>query len=1258
MKNFIFRVCLAGAVLFMFQFGSAQTRTNTVLLKQASVQQAEKERILHERLLVLAKEKGWELFVKGKKGNIIATLVDVDDFGLPLYHVADNNIIAAATIGTNKLWPGGSTGLNLTGSSNNVKDKLAIWEAQSGRPRSTHVELAGRILQKDNPANVSDHATHVAGTMIASGVNPLAKGMSYGLQELVCYDDLNDNSEMMSEASNNLLVSNHSYGFPAGWNLNEAQNRWEFLGTSDANEDYKFGYYSSHAQLWDSIAYNAPYYLIVKSAGNNRDENGPDVGQPYWRYNSSGIMSDAGVRPSGISNNDSYDILSLHSTAKNILTVGAINPISSGYSRPGDVVMSSFSSWGPTDDGRIKPDIVADGIDVLSSIASSDNAYAFASGTSISSPNASGSLFLLQEYYSQLHSGAFMRSATLKGLAIHTADESGLTPGPDYQFGWGLLNMQKAAAVITANNTTHLIQENVLNNGGTLSIPVIASGNGTISATISWTDPKAQVEPAATALNNHTKKLVNDLDIVIKKGATTYRPWVLDPVIPSLPASRGDNTLDNVEKVELPDVIPGDAYTIEITHKGTLERGSQAYSLIASGVGGQAFCTSNPTSNAGARIDSVSFSNIRNKNTAGCKTYSSFTSLTGTLQPNQTLPFFIRLNSCDATSVDKIAKVYIDANNDGDFTDAGENIGTSGVINGNGDINNLNITVPAGLTPGKYTILRIVMVETSSASGINPCGTYTRGETQDYRIYISDPSVDVGISELTSPLAGECQTGQQYAAVRIKNFGTTSASNISVSVIVKQGTTTIATLSGAYTGTIPAGTDIEYTLQTPFALAANTAYSFTASTSMTGDQVSGNNQLVTPVTTSANAASPTGTANICGTTARLTATSSSSSPFNWYSSASATSALANGSPASTTTIQSTYYLSSGEVNGKLGPANKMVFTDGGYNQFGPGIRFTPSIPTTIKTARLYIGNSGKITFHLRQLVSFNETDGSYTYYAISSKTLNVTATSSTPGPGPQNNDPSDAGAIYNLGISIPEIGDYILAIEYADDATIFRNNLISGTNYPYIIPGIISMTGNTVVTPSPNFQAYYYYLYDIAVKPSIGCPSPRVAVVATTTPAPTISVAGNVLTSSAALAYQWFLNNVSINGAVNQSYTAVASGNYTVQTVDATNCTLTSAPTAFSITAVPNVDPSEIELTVSPNPSKGQFTIRLETRTKADMDISLMNTSGQRVYHSAIPDFIGKLTKTVEHNKMASGVYYLQIMHDKKMYIKKVVLIQ
>ena len=160
--------------------------------------------------------------------------------------------------------------------------------------------------------------------MMAKGINPAAKGMAHGIQQLIAYDMLNnsDIEEMMDEAPN-LLVSNHSYGFPAGWQYND---RWEFYGPPNSTEDYKFGYYSLETQLWDSIAYNAPYYLPVKSAGNNRDFNGPPVGETYYRRNASGVFV-SGTRPAGISNNDAYDIMSTVSNAKNILVVGAVNPV-------------------------------------------------------------------------------------------------------------------------------------------------------------------------------------------------------------------------------------------------------------------------------------------------------------------------------------------------------------------------------------------------------------------------------------------------------------------------------------------------------------------------------------------------------------------------------------------------------------------------------------------------------------------------------------------------------------------------------------------------------------------------------------------------------------------------------------------------------------------------------------------------------------------------------------------------------------------
>ncbi|HEY6503306.1 MAG TPA: S8 family serine peptidase [Chitinophagaceae bacterium] len=1257
MQHLISRVLLLLITVSFFFTSFSQTQTNTELLKQASADHAKKDSVLYQQLKNLARQKGWEMVMNRPNGGI-AILVGVDALGNALYIGTDNNSDAAATIGTNKLWPGGSTGLNLSGSSNNVKNKLAVWDG--GRVRPTHVELTGRVLQRDNPTGTSDHATHVAGTLIATGVNPSAKGMSFGQQELVAYDFGNDATEMLFEAPS-LLVSNHSYGSLSGWQFNN--NRWEFWGAAGANEDYQFGYYDSRAQLWDSMAYNAPFYLIVKSSGNNRNENGPAEGQPYWRRNASGQFELQAARPPGISNNNSYDIIATYGTAKNILTVGAVNPIPAGYTKPQDVVMSSFSSWGPTDDGRIKPDVVADGVNLLSSVASSDNAYSAFSGTSMASPNTSGSLLLLQEYYSQLHAGSFMRAASLKGLVIHTANEAGPSPGPDYQNGWGLVNMVKAAAVITANNTGQVIQENVLNNAAILSLPVIASGNGKISATISWTDPKAEdIEPVATALNNTNRKLVNDLDIVIKRGATTYRPWVLNPASPADPATTGDNILDNVEKIELPDVVPGETYTIEITHKGTLARGQQAYSLIASGVGGQAYCASNATSTAGARIDSVSFANIENKNAAGCTSYSNFTGLTGNLQPGQTLPLFIRLNSCDATNVDKIVKVYMDGNNDGDFADAGESLATSAVINGNGDFST-NITVPPGLSVGKYTILRIVMQETSTATDVNPCGTYTRGETQDYRILITIPGTDAGITALINPKQGDCGSASQYVTVRIRNSGSLHKKNIPLTAVVKQGTTTIATLNATYTDTIYAETEEVYTFQTPFNALPATTYTITTNTSLPGDQDASNDQNIATYTSGAAGSTLSGTAVVCGTNALLNATPVTNDFFNWYNSATSSTPIATGVSTSTTTLLPTYHVSKNEVNAKLGPANKLIFTDGGYNAFsGNIVKFTTSTPSVIlQNARLYIGTSGKINFILRRIVSVNP-DGSYTYNAISTTTIDAYATAPTPPVlGAQNNDPNDNGAIYHLGIEFPTPADYYLIIQCTNGASIFRNNNLTGTTYPFSLPGIISITGNSAVDPGtppdPNyFQRFYYFFYNAEIRLA-SCPSPRTAVVATTATAPVITQTGNILSSTPASLYQWLRNGVAISGAVGQNYTPTESGTYKVNATDAGGCTLSSNEINVTITAVPNVDPDLIGMIISPNPTNtGYFNLQLETSTRDNLSISLINAMGQKVYQNTIPNFVGRFSQLVKPGKLSAGIYYLQVMHDKKMYVRKVVI--
>jgi len=553
------------------------------LLNQARAQRTE--------AFAAAGLRGWQTSRVFRDGTVMR-LQRIDDQGFPVYYITNNNIIAAATTRTNKLYSGGGLGLSLSGSTITA-GKVAIWDSDA--VLASHIEFAGdRIEIRDNTSGTASHSTHVAGTMIAAGTNPIAKGMAFGLPKLYSFNFDDDTPEMSANAAS-LLISNHSYGTAAGWFLNtgETPQRWEFLGAPGATEDYKFGYYDTETAEWDKICYNAPYYLPVKSAGNNRTVNGPPVGTVYYRYNADRVMSNAGNRPAGISSNELYDNIATYGTAKNIFTVGAVNPVAIAPYTADKIIMTSFSSWGPTDDGRIKPDIVADGIRVTSTTNSGNSSYATLSGTSMATPNVSGSLILLQELYSQQQQNNFMRSATLKAVVINTAAEAGANEGPDYSYGWGLLDMEAAAKAILDNSSKSKILENILSQGEQQYVDVTAAGTMPLKATICWTDPEAVPLSTANGLNNTTLRLVNDLDLRINEGSTVHFPWVLNPASPATAASKGDNIRDNVEQVAISNPVEGTVYRLKISHKDVLRRGTQPYSIVITGINGQAVSGSN-----------------------------------------------------------------------------------------------------------------------------------------------------------------------------------------------------------------------------------------------------------------------------------------------------------------------------------------------------------------------------------------------------------------------------------------------------------------------------------------------------------------------------------------------------------------------------------------------------------------------------------------------------------------------------------------
>ena len=494
----------------------------------------------------MAAQKGWETHMTLPNGGN-ALLVGVFDDGTPKYYTTDNRE-GAITTRTDRVHTDGVAGLDLNGE-NMIG---GVWDG--GRVRDTHNLLEDRTTQIDNPGSISNHSTHVSGTMVGSGsqVNGQAKGMA-PMAELLTYDFGADEPEMTNAAANGLLISNHSYG----------------IASSNVPLWY-IGYYDSNARDIDRIVYNAPYYLPICSAGNDRQsgENPADGG---------------------------YDYLTDKSVAKNNIVVAATFEVLE-YEDASDVFMSSFSSWGPTDDGRIKPDISAKGVNMYSSTGASNGSYANFSGTSMSAPNVSGSLLLLQQHYNDLN-GEYMLASTLRALALHTADEAGFAPGPDYRFGWGLLNTQHAAQVISQDGTESMIITETLDANDVYTYTFKADGTQDISATIAWTDPAANPLPGGNE-DVATPSLVNDLDLRISQdGGVTFLPWVLDVATPTAGATNGDNVVDNVEKIEINTPEAGD-YIVRVSHKGQLlVNDSQVFSLVIEGISSEDFMVSTTNAN-------------------------------------------------------------------------------------------------------------------------------------------------------------------------------------------------------------------------------------------------------------------------------------------------------------------------------------------------------------------------------------------------------------------------------------------------------------------------------------------------------------------------------------------------------------------------------------------------------------------------------------------------------------------------------------
>lgn len=414
------------------------------------------------------------------KNGKIYSLYFISREGNPIY-ITTKDLGQVTNTKASSLYAGGSLGVNISGT-NMIG---GVWDG--GQVNSLHTSLLGQSsMQANQPLNSdsgNDHQTAVSGIMVGKNINN-AQGIAFSAKTQN-YDWENDLVEMNVFSNSGYLISNHSYGY----------------SNDNTTPAWTFGAYDEQSKAWDAMLKSKPFYLPFVASGNEQQS-------------------------SGNANAKGFDIITGSSASKNVVTVGAVNS---------DNSMSDYSNWGPTDDGRIKPDIVSLGTSIDVPLYGSNTGYTgnvvASSGTSYAAPAVAAGALLLQQYYYSLNN-SYMKAAMLKALLLHSADDDASNNGPDAKFGWGILNLERAANIIKQNSAANgnskmiMLSSNPNNDGTDELVNNFTFGSDGVRASLAWIDDDGAEQTANDGENNTTSRLVYNFSMKLEQ---------VSPVLSSFP---------------------------------------------------------------------------------------------------------------------------------------------------------------------------------------------------------------------------------------------------------------------------------------------------------------------------------------------------------------------------------------------------------------------------------------------------------------------------------------------------------------------------------------------------------------------------------------------------------------------------------------------------------------------------------------------------------------------------------------------------
>ena len=434
-------------------------------------------------------------------------------------------------------------------------------------------------------SDLTGHGTHTAGSILGNGAQSSGQFRGPAYQANLVHQSLDEDGDPSLEGIPSDLDGLFGQAYLLGARIHS--DSWG----SKVNGDYDLAAMQADAFVWDH-----PDMLIVTAAGNE----GTDA-------NSDGVVD--------------QDSMTSPGTAKNVLTVGASENLRSGEGYnvtygaawpsdfPADPIksdhvsnridgMAAFSSRGPCDDNRIKPDVVAPGTNIISCRSQQPGAgtgwgvyntyYVYRGGTSMACPLTAGAATLVREFFVE-QKNHNPSAALIKATLIHGATD---IPGqyipseagtvPNYNEGWGRVNLYDSLYPAVPTYFMDATQDNGLaltNTQTSVQATVYVTGStNPLKATLVWTDPPSN--PAGTG------GLINDLDLrIYRRNAdntadeATHYPKGVEG------GAAGDDATNNVEQVEVASPIVNRYYRIEVSVSGSLNANysTQPFALIVSG---------------------------------------------------------------------------------------------------------------------------------------------------------------------------------------------------------------------------------------------------------------------------------------------------------------------------------------------------------------------------------------------------------------------------------------------------------------------------------------------------------------------------------------------------------------------------------------------------------------------------------------------------------------------------------------------------